>query len=377
MSGNRNAMSTALWAGVAMMGWLAGCGGAELKSTVGTVDELIATARDNGAQRCAPVELAMAESHSDFAKQELAEGRYYQAKDEMGIAEKNAREAVRKSPKAKCAPKVVVEAPKPPPPKKKLVIEDVDTDKDGLNDDVDKCPKEPEDRDQFEDEDGCPDLDNDNDGIADLNDTCPLKPEDKDGFQDEDGCPELDNDNDGLADSVDQCPNEAEDKDAFQDDDGCPDCDNDGDGVLECPQVVDKCPNKPAPNEPDGCPQYKRIVVTATKIELKQTVYFATNKAKIKRVSYPLLEEVAQALKDNPTIQVRIEGHTDSRGSDRFNMKLSQNRANSVRKFLTERGIDGGRMVAKGYGELMPIADNRTKAGRAQNRRVEFVITAR
>jgi OOP family OmpA-OmpF porin len=166
--------------------------------------------------------------------------------------------------------------------------------------------------------------------------------------------------------------------DGFQDDDGCPDCDNDGDGVPECPDVVDKCPAEAGPGTPDGCPKkYDLVVVTETKIELKQTVYFDTDKATIKKRSYALLNDVAKALGDNPTMAVRIEGHTDSQGNDKHNKKLSQKRAESVRKYLIGKGIDGGRMVPVGYGEEVPIADNRTKDGRAQNRRVEFMITSR
>jgi OOP family OmpA-OmpF porin len=94
-------------------------------------------------------------------------------------------------------------------------------------------------------------------------------------------------------------------------------------------------------------------------------------------VSFALLNEVAQALKDNPTIKVEIQGHTDSVGNDNFNLKLSQKRAESVRTYLIKQGIASDRMTAKGYGENVPIADNRTGDGRAQNRRVEFVITER
>ncbi len=357
---------------VVMSAMIFGCAGTKLEARVGSVDELIKTARLNGAQKCAPVELAMAESHRDFARQDLAEGNYYPAKNQLGIAETNAQQALKKSPRERCAPRVVVK--KPP---KKLVVTPKDTDGDGILDKDDACPKKPEDFDQFEDKDGCPDLDNDNDGLADKIDKCPNKPEDKDGFKDDDGCPDPDNDKDGLADKIDQCPDKPEDKDGFKDDDGCPDCDNDGDGVPECPKVVDKCPDKPA-KTPDGCPQkYKLIVVTKTKIELKQTIYFAFNRARIKRVSFALLNEVAKALQDNDKIQVRIEGHTDSRGSKRYNLRLSSSRAKSVRKYLIGRGVSGGRMVAKGYGEEVPIADNRTEAGRAENRRVEFVITSR
>ncbi len=343
---------------------LCGCAGSELKVQTSAIDQVIATARANGAQRCAPVELAMAESHNAFAKQELSEGNFYEAKREVGVAESNANEALRKSPKARCNPD------------KKLVVTPKDSDGDGLNDDVDQCPKDPEDFDDFQDEDGCPDLDNDADGLADKVDECPNDPEDKDGYQDEDGCPDPDNDGDGLADTIDQCPDKAEDKDGFEDDDGCPDCDNDGDGVPECPEEIDKCPDIPA-NTPDGCPAYKLVVVTAKKIEIKQTVYFDTAKTTIKRVSFALLNEVGQALKDNPKINIRVEGHTDSRGSDKYNLRLSKGRAASVRKYLIGREIDENRITSEGFGERVPIADNRTKSGRTENRRVEFVITNR
>jgi OOP family OmpA-OmpF porin len=129
---------------------------------------------------------------------------------------------------------------------------------------------------------------------------------------------------------------------------------------------------------PDGCPKkYNLVVVTETKIELKQTVFFDTNHASIKRVSFALLSEVAQALADNPTLKVEIQGHTDSQGSDRANLKLSQRRAESVRRYLIKKAVAGDRLVARGYGETVPIADNRTAEGRSQNRRVEFVITSR
>jgi outer membrane protein OmpA-like peptidoglycan-associated protein len=340
---------------------LVGCAGSQVRMQTASTDGVIASARENGAQKCAPVELAMAESHNDYAEHALDEGNFYDAKREAEVAEQNAKLAFDKSPREKCVPKTA-----PPKPG--------DRDGDGLTDDVDKCPDEPEDKDGFQDEDGCPDPDNDFDGIKDADDKCPNDAEDKDGFQDEDGCPELDNDGDGLADKVDACPNEAEDKDGFEDDDGCPDPDNDKDGVLD---KDDKCPNEPGV-PPDGCPQkYKLVVVTEKKIELKQTVFFDFNKATIRPVSFPLLDDVAQALKDNPTIKVEVQGHTDSVGNDAFNLKLSQKRAESVRNYLIKKGISSDRMDPKGYGENVPIADNRTKDGRDQNRRVEFVITER
>jgi outer membrane protein OmpA-like peptidoglycan-associated protein len=307
----------------------------------------------------------MAESHHSFALTEYSEGDYYRAKQELAVAEANANEALRMSPIGRC-----VKAKRIPKPSNN------DRDGDGILNADDECPDKAEDFDNFEDEDGCPEDDNDKDGLTDQVDECPDDPEDKDGFEDDDGCPETDNDKDTILDADDKCPDDPEDLDGFEDEDGCPDCDNDQDGVLECPVATDKCPDKAA-NTPDGCPVYKNVVITKQKIEIKQTVYFATNKTTIKPVSFGLLNEVAQALKDNPAIKIRVEGHTDSRGSDKRNLTLSEGRAASVMAYLVGQGVDENRMVSKGYGEGVPIADNRTKFGREQNRRVEFVITAR
>ncbi len=315
---------------------LAGCAGSGVRDTTAVTAGKIATARENGAQKCAPVELATAETHNDFASHALDEGNYASARDAAAVAAKNAQLAIDNSPPDICAPKtpVVVVVVKPPP-------EDPDRDHDGIPNETDKCPDDPE---------------------------------DKDGFQDADGCPDLDNDNDGLADKIDKCPNDPEDKDGFQDEDGCPDPDNDGDGILD---KDDKCPNEKG-DPPDGCPhKYNLVVVTATKIELKQTVFFDTNKTTIKSVSFALLNDVASAMTDHPKITVEVQGHTDSQGDDAFNLKLSQGRAESVRTYLIKKGVSADRMAPKGYGENVPIADNRTADGRSQNRRVEFVITGR
>ena len=180
-------------------GWFAaGCAGSTVRAQTGTTAGLIATARESGALRCAPVELAMAESHNDFAQHELDEGNYHDARHEAQIAETNARLAIDKSPRDRCTDQ---QAPPPPPPGPG------DKDGDGIPDNVDKCPNDPEDKDGFEDADGCPDLDNDKDGIPDAADKCPNDPEDKDGFEDADGCPDPDNDKDGIPDAADKCPN--------------------------------------------------------------------------------------------------------------------------------------------------------------------------
>jgi outer membrane protein OmpA-like peptidoglycan-associated protein len=336
----------------------AGCAGLELEQNVRQVRAIAKEARDNGAYKCAPRELALADAHLDFASNELDQGDYFRARDHLQIADENARLAHRLSPKDKC-----LAPPKPG-----------DKDGDGLTDNVDKCPTDPEDKDGFEDEDGCPDLDNDKDGVPDAKDKCPLEPEDKDGFQDDDGCPDPDNDTDGIADVNDKCPLDPEDKDGFEDEDGCPDKDNDKDGVLD---EADKCPNEPGPADNNGCPKkFEHIVVTQEKIELKQKIFFDTDKATIQPRSFGLLDEIGQVLRGRPTMTVRIEGHTDSRGTRPHNLKLSQARADSVRTHLVGLGIESNRMEARGYGPDQPIENNKTAAGRERNRRVEFIITA-
>jgi outer membrane protein OmpA-like peptidoglycan-associated protein len=336
----------------------AGCPGNDLRGRSHGIRDLIRQARDNGAYKCAPHELAMAESHLEFASAELDDGHYFPAKTEVALAEDNANRALALSPKDQCNP--------PPLPPKPPVT---DRDHDGIPDKVDKCPDEPEDKDGFEDEDGCPDPDNDKDGILDKADKCPNEPEDKDGFEDEDGCPDPDNDKDGILDADDKCPNEPGPKENA----GCPDKDRDGDGVVD---RLDKCPDQPGPADNDGCPKPKFIVVTKEKIELKQKVHFATNKSTIYPDSFAMLQEVADVLKARPEIKVRIEGHTDSRGTIKHNMKLSQDRAESVKSFLVNHGVDSERMEARGFGPTQPIDDNRTSRGRENNRRTEFIITS-
>jgi large repetitive protein len=253
----------------------------------------------------------------------------------------------------------------------------IDSDGDGIPDAQDLCPNEPEDKDGFDDEDGCPDPDNDQDGIPDKIDKCPNEPEDKDGFQDEDGCPEVDNDNDGIPDAQDKCPNDPEDKDGFQDEDGCPDLDNDGDGI---PDSADKCPNEPETfngvDDQDGCPDTGgQVQIAGGKIELPENVLFDTGTSKLVGRSEALLDHVAEKLKSNPNVKrVRIEGHTDDVGTPKKNQELSQQRAESVRDYLIKKGIEPERLQAVGYGDTRPLDKARTSAARAKNRRVEFII---
>lgn len=239
---------------------------------------------------------------------------------------------------------------------------DVDSDNDGIVDRLDKCPNEAEDMDGFEDTDGCPDLDNDGDGVIDTKDKCPNVA----GAAANDGCPDTDIDKDGIPDRLDQCPNEAEDKDNFQDDDGCPDYDNDGDGI---PDSLDNCPNNPGVAETQGCPKSKEI--TRAGLVLKG-VNFESGKAVLLAGSYKALNEMAESLREWPEINIEIQGHTDNTGSSAKNQTLSQARAESVKQYLTTKGVSEFRLTAIGYGQDKPIADNKTATGRAQNRRVEI-----
>lgn len=331
------------------------------------------------AYRCAPKELAIAEAEVDFGLYELSQGNFTRAQDHIYRAERYSKLADQFSDYEDCklkGAKIQVEQ------EEAVELEEgpKDQDGDGLNDDQDDCPLDPEDEDGFEDQDGCPDEDNDQDGIKDTADACPNISEGNfDGYQDEDGCPDPDNDGDGLTDMNDGCAQQPEDFDGFEDGDGCPDRDNDGDGIAD---TLDQCPDKAEDYDgdvdDDGCPEKRqRVKVTKEKIELNEKVHFATAKATIQQRSYALLNEVADVLKANPNIKIRIEGHTDSRGSDAYNKKLSQRRAQSVVDFLTDKGIERGRLNAKGFGEERPIESNATEAGRAANRRVEIHITSR
>jgi outer membrane protein OmpA-like peptidoglycan-associated protein len=247
---------------------------------------------------------------------------------------------------------------------------DLDNDKDGIADATDRCVNEAEDLDGIEDDNGCPDPDNDQDGIIDSADQCPNAPEDRDGFQDSDGCPDLDNDKDGLLDLRDQCPSEPEDSDGFADEDGCPDFDNDKDGVID---TEDGCPTVPGPAETRGCPSAVRI--DKAQIRILERIEFQTKRAEVRPESLGILDQVRAAFEANPQIKrVRIEGHTDARGPTLSNARLSQRRAEAVMRYLVREGIDPNRLEAKGWGEERPLVKNDTAANMQANRRVEFHI---
>jgi OmpA-OmpF porin, OOP family len=217
-----------------------------------------------------------------------------------------------------------------------------DTDGDGIPDDIDACPTEPEDHKDPDPSDGCPaPSDRDGDGIPDNVDKCPDVPEDKDGIDDQDGCPEDDADNDGIPDAKDACPHE---------------------------------PGQPDPDpKKNGCPKF--IKLEQGVVRVLQQVHFQTGSATILSDSFPMLTEVVQLLKANPGIKkMRIEGHTDNVGGAAMNLTLSTNRAASVRTWLVTHGVEAGRLESEGYGLTKPIDTNDTVQGRANNRRVEFKI---
>ena len=264
-----------------------------------------------------------------------------------------------------------------------------DTDGDGMTDDVDKCPNEAEDKDGFQDDDGCPDLDNDGDGVPDTADKCPAEPEDKDGFQDEDGCPDPDNDSDGIPDAADKCPTEAEDKDSFQDEDGCPDPDNDGDGV---PDAQDKCVDQPETKngyqDDDGCPDEVPAKVKQF-TGVIQGINFKTGDAALLPASNKTLDKAVAVLKEYPDLKLQVEGHTDdvalkAKPGAKYtdNKALSQARAETVKAYFVSKGIEEGRITAVGFGPDKPAVDptglkgGKLTAARAKNRRVEFTLVS-
>ncbi len=250
-----------------------------------------------------------------------------------------------------------------------------DNDNDGLADAADRCPLEAETRNGYLDDDGCPDNDQDGDGIGDGDDKCPDKAEDKDGFQDGDGCPEPDNDKDGILDASDKCPLKAEDKDGFEDADGCPEPDNDKDGVGD---GVDKCPNEAETangfDDGDGCPDTVPEKVAKSFSGAMEGINFETGSAKIKASSNKVLDKAHAILAEFESVRIEIGGHTDNVGDGEANRKLSQDRADSVKNYMVAKGIAADRVVAKGYGDSVSVADNATPKGRAANRRIEFRV---
>ncbi|QNF32367.1 OmpA family protein [Adhaeribacter swui] len=234
----------------------------------------------------------------------------------------------------------------------------VDTDKDGVPDYQDNCP----DVAGVAALNGCPDRDND--GVADAQDQCPDQP----GSPALNGCPDADGD--GVADAQDQCPNTPAGTQV--DAKGCP-LDTDGDGVND---ADDRCPTVAGTPENGGCPR-KVLPRGKNRGSVKDTTYirFETNKAVLKRVSFKTLDDIVRFMKINPEFTIKIEGHADARGTDEYNMALSQRRADAVSRYLTAKGrIAKARVTTEALGESRPMATNDTPEGMAQNRRAEIQL---
>ncbi len=258
-----------------------------------------------------------------------------------------------------------------------------DADGDGVSDKKDKCPGTP--AGVAVDPNGCP-LDKDGDGIPDYQDKCPdvkgvaalqgCPDRDGDGVTDaEDACPDTpgkvelkgcpDADNDGVIDQNDKCPGTP--AGVKVDANGCP-LDRDGDGV---PDYQDRCPDRAGPASNKGCPEVK----AETKKRLQEAtkyINFQFNKAVLLPSSFPTLKDLAAIMAEYPDYTLAISGHTDSKGADNYNLRLSDDRAASARTYMLSQAVPADRIVSHGYGETKPIADNATAKGQALNRRVEF-----
>ncbi len=237
-----------------------------------------------------------------------------------------------------------------------VIVEIPDSDGDGINDQLDKCPNTP----GLAKYDGCPIPDTDGDGINDELDKCPTVK----GLAKYDGCPIPDTDGDGINDELDKCPTVAGPADR----NGCPIPDTDADGIND---DNDKCPDIAGTAANQGCPDVpanltKSLQSAAGKIS------FGSNNATLTTSGKTSLNQVVILMNENPAMKLMIEAHTDNVGDDDRNEELSENRADAVKAYLVSKGIAEDRIETEGYGESMPIADNNTAAGRAKNRRIEL-----
>jgi large repetitive protein len=260
-----------------------------------------------------------------------------------------------------------------------------DKDGDGMPNTVDGCPDEAEDRDGFEDEDGCPERDNDRDGIADAEDRCANEAEDRDGFEDGDGCPERDNDGDGIPDVSDRCADQAEEKDGVEDEDGCPDDDNDGDGV---PDAKDRCPNDAETvnglEDDDGCPDARGTAgpeERADRIDLKGApIAFQRGTATLAPAARQILGQVAAVIRAR-RLTVRVEVHVPLgirspnaalvAAQKRKDKLAAQQRAKAIVDYLVAQGVPAQQLQAVGVGSDRPLGTGAPTD--AANERVDFM----
>lgn len=255
-----------------------------------------------------------------------------------------------------------------------------DRDSDGVVDGRDQCPDEPAGAHPDPDRYGCPlrASDRDGDGVMDSDDQCPTEPQGPTPDATRRGCPARDQDADGVMDSDDQCPSEPQGSRPDPNRRGCPVHDRDNDGIAD---EADRCPDQPETfngrDDTDGCPDGQALAEsTGTQIRILQQVNFRTNSAEITGArSFNILDAVSAILAASPQIAlIDIQGHTDDRGSADRNRTLSNERANSVRQYLSQHGVAESRLVSHGFGPDCPLQSGRSRSAREANRRVQFVI---
>ena len=262
-------------------------------------------------------------------------------------------------------------APPPPPPAAPVRL---DADHDGVMDDEDQCPLDAQGAKPDPARKGCPLHDKDGDGVLDGDDQCPEQPAGPTPDPARAGCPDGDDDKDGVLNSQDKCRDQAPGLFPDPTSPGCPLGDRDKDTV---PDLYDACPDKAGAPDADpkknGCPGL--VLIGPDEIKILKPVFFATSKDVILARSFPVLRAVAAALTATPGIKkVSIEGHTDGQGTPESNVDLSRRRAESVRAWLVQNGVAAERLETQGFGDTKPLTTNKTARGRAENRRVEFII---
>jgi len=242
-------------------------------------------------------------------------------------------------------------APTPLPPAP------VDTDGDGINDDVDKCPNQK----GTAKYNGCPIPDSDGDGINDEEDKCPNQA----GTAKYNGCPIPDSDGDGINDELDKCPTQAGPANR----NGCPITDRDNDGISD---EEDKCPDVAGVAKNNGCPDVPPEVSKMLSSSA-QKISFTMGSSKLSTTSNTSLNQVVKVLNEHPEMKLKVEGHADN--TEKNAETLSESRATAIKTYLVSKGISADRIEIEGFGSTTPIADNNTAAGRTKNRRVEIKIT--